>query len=114
MIKTPSLFQTLEAQLQQLGSRRVKVSEFPQASRWGDKYIAYTSLSGNLSTFIFLGRLGAVRVGQSPSNAKAGMFLREKLLARAHAQQAKPKRTKPQQAKPPQPAPSPLTIADFL
>jgi len=106
----PTIFQTLEAQLQQLGSRRVKVSEFPQASRWGDKYVAYTSLSGSLSLFIFLGRLGAVRVGQSPSSARPGTFLREKLLARALAQHAPPKK----QAKPKPATRQPLTLADFL
>jgi hypothetical protein len=106
----PTILQTLEAQLQQLGSRRVRVSEFPQASRWGDKYVAYTSLSGSLSFFIFLGRLGSVRVGQSPSSARPGTFLREKLLARALAQYVPPKK----QAKPQPTVAQPLSIADFF
>ncbi len=83
--------QTLEAQLQQLGARRVRANEFPQAARWGTKFLAYTSLSGSKDTFIFLGALGACRTGASPSSSKEAGFLKEKLLARAAHQQAQAK-----------------------
>lgn len=78
--------QTLEAQLQQLGSRKVTVKEFPQSARWGKKFLAYTSLSGGSHTFIFLGSMGACRTGASPSNSTDAWRLKEKLLLRAEAQ----------------------------
>lgn len=86
--------QTLEAQLQQLGSRRVRASEFPQSARWGTKFLAYTSLSGASHTFIFLGALGACRTGSSPSSSREAGFLKEKLLKRAAHQQAQSKLTR--------------------
>jgi len=88
-----SIQQTLEAQLQALGSRKVTVKDYPQSYRWGQKYIAYTSLSGRTDYFIFLGSAGAVRTGQSPAFCTPNEALKEKLLARAKRE------TKPTPAK---------------
>lgn len=97
----------LETQLQQLGSRRVTEKEFLQAKRWGSKYVAYTSLTGSLSTFIFIGTLGSCRTGASPSAAKPNPFLREKLLHRHLLQQ---EHKKPVKAKT---KASPLSLSDM-
>ena len=86
----------LEAQLQQLGAKKVTPKIHPNASRWGSKYIAYTSLSGATHLFIFLGANGAVRTGSAPAFSTSAPFLRDKLLARHTAQQAAAaKRPKP-------------------
>lgn len=100
--------QVLESQLQQLGSRKVTEKEFLQAKRWGNRYIAYTSLSGSLSTFIFIGALGSCRTGPSPAQARPNPFLREKLLHRHLLQQ---EHMRPAKAKVKTP---PLSIHDFL
>lgn len=102
-----TLQQTLEAQLQQLGSRKARAQEFPQVARWGKKYLAYTSLSGRPGLFIFLGSAGAVRTGTSPAFSSSAPFLRDKLLARAAAQAAA---ATPRRAK----ALPTMTLADFL
>lgn len=84
-----SIRATLEAQLQQLGSRKVTPTIHPNSARWGTKYIAYTSLSGASHLFIFLGANGAVRIGSAPAFSTSAPFLRDKLLARAKAQESR-------------------------
>lgn len=98
----------LETQLQQLGSRRVTEKEFLQAKRWKAGTCAYTSLSGSLSTFIFIGALGSCRTGPSPSAARPNPFLREKLLHR-HLQQQEHMRPRAAKVKA-----APLSIHDFI
>lgn len=95
----PSIKSILETQLQQLGSRKVTAKEFPQSSRWGHKFSAWTSLSGSSTTFIFIGTLGACRMGQSPSNSTSAWALKEKLLARQTAQDLRARPPKGQSPK---------------
>lgn len=97
-----------EAQLQQLGARKAKPSEFPQMHRWGNKYVVYTSLSGARHLFIFLGKAGAVRTGTSPAFSISALNLRDKLLARHKAQQDAKAATQKMQRNLP-----PLSIEDF-
>lgn len=99
--------QILETQLQQLGSRRATEQEFLQAKRWKAGTCAYTSLTGSLSTFIFIGALGSCRTGASPSAAKPNPFLREKLLHR-HLLQQEHMRPRAAKAKTP-----PLSLSDM-
>lgn len=110
-----TLQQTLEAQLQQLGARRARPQEFPQVARWGQKYLAYTSLSKNPNLFIFLGSAGAVRTGSSPAFSSSAPILRQKLLDRAEAQAkaAKAQEVAARKSSPPGILRKTFTIEDF-